>query len=306
MAYKKHPREITDQQFSTGTTIDGSRIDDAMSDAVDRFNDVPKSDIATRWTQTQYVMGFSKPNQVAIGTQPFLPIKNDDAFTINEPPETIQNPWRIKACDMVDVQPSAAAANCQYAWTVPLYFARPAIVDSIHVFLTKDNATDTTAPTAALIEYNGPFLYGATPPPGSSTGDNSEDLSIVMHVDSPFAPEERSQNDIEVVRTRFQINRENFTQIPWHAYATSTNAGGTAWTDMLPAQYPGGGPAGSAIILDDLNVPLHANARVRLAMVIPPLALTFGTRITNTWSSTVATWGAAYYTMVLTVLEEIV
>lgn len=65
MAYKKHPREITDQQFSTGTTIDGSRIDDAMSDAVDRVNDVPKSDIATRWTQTQYVMGFSKPNQTS-------------------------------------------------------------------------------------------------------------------------------------------------------------------------------------------------------------------------------------------------
>ena len=298
MAYKKHPREITNQQFSTGTTIDGSRIDDAMSDAVDRFNDVPRSDIATRWTQTQYVMGFSKPNTVSIGTQPFLPIKNDDSFTINTPPETIQNPWRIKACDMIDLQPTEANANCQYAWTVPLYFARPVIVDAIHVFLTKDRE--------GIIEYNGPFLYGAVAPSGSSTGDNSEDLSIVMHVDSPFAPEERTQNDVEVVRNKFQINRENFTQIPWHTYVTSTNSGGTAWTDMLPAQYPGGGPAGSAIILDDLNVPLHANARVRLAMVIPPLSLTFGTRITNTWSSTVATWGAAYYTMVLTVLEEIV
>ena len=306
MAYKKHPREITDQQFSTGTTIDGSRIDDAMSDAVDRFNDVPRSDIATRWTQMQYVMGFSKPNTSAIGTQPFLPIKNDDAFTFNPPPEVIQNPWRIKACDMIDVQPAQAAANCQYAWTVPIHFSNPVIVDSIHVFLTKDNATDTTGSTAAIVEYNGPFAYGATAPPGSSTGENSEDLSIVMHVDSPFAPEERSQNDVEVVRNRFQINRENFTQIPWPSYATSTNAGGSAWTDMLPAQYPGGGPAGSAIILNDLNVPIHANARVRLAMVIPPLSLTFGTRVNNTWSSTVATWGAAYYTMVLTVLEEIV
>jgi hypothetical protein len=305
MAYKKHPREITDQQFSTGTTIDGSRIDDAMSDAVDRFNDVPKSDIATRWTQTQYVMGFSKPNRINIGTQPFLPIKNDDAISVT-PPDEFQNAWRIKACDMIDVQPGPTTSRMQYAWTVPLYFARPVIVDAIHVFLTKDNATDTTAPTAALIEYNGPFLYGATPPIGRSTGDNSEDLSIVMHVDSPFAPEERTQNDIEVVRNKFQINRENFTQIPWHAYATSTNAGGTAWTDMLPAQYPGGGPAGSAIILDDLNVPLHANARVRLAMVIPPLSTVFGVRTTSSWSSSAATWGAAYYTMVLTVLEEIV
>jgi hypothetical protein len=306
MAYKKHPREITDQQFSTGTTIDGSRIDDAMSDAVDRVNDVPRSDIATRWTQTQYVMGFSKPNQIGIGTQPFLPIKNDDSFIYGTAPETIQNPWRIKACDMIDVQPTEAAANCQYAWTVPLYFARPAIVDSIHVFLTKDNASDTGTPPA-LIEYNGGFVYGARFPPGKAAAANSEDLSIVMHVDSPFAPEERSQNDIEVVRHRFQINRENFTQIPWHNYQVSTNNGGTAWTDMLPAQYPGGGPAGSAVILDDLNVPIHANSRARLAMVIPPLSATFGSGgYTNTWNSTTSTWGAAYYTMVLTVLEEVV
>ena len=289
MPYVKNPRKVTKQQFSDGTTIDESRIDDAMEEMVDRFNAVPKSDIDTRWMQTQYVMGFSKPPTGGIGQQPFLPVMNSASMTWPAGTETdpIQNPWRIKASDMPDVQPSSAAADLQWAWTIPLAFERPVIVDAIHVFLT----TDTTG-----TEYDGDFVYQADAPLGYSATDNSEDLTIILHVDNPYAPEERSQNDIEVVRNRFQINRENFTQLAW-----------TGATDMAPATYPGGFPGGSAIILDNLNVPLHAKSRARLALVVPPMVGSMGSpTYTNAWDRAGNNWAAAYFSVVLTVLEEIV
>lgn len=290
MPYVKNPRKVTKQQFSDGTTIDGSRIDDAMEEVVDRFNAVPKSDIDTRWMQTQYVMGFSKPPTGGIGQQPFLPVMNSGTMTYpaTTEPGVIQNPWRIKASDMPDVQPSSADANLQWAWTIPLFFERPVIVDAIHVFLT----TDTTGSP----EYDGDFVYQAAAPLGYAAGDNSEDLTVILHVDNPYAPEERSQNDIEVVRNRFQINRENFTQLAW-----------TGATDMAPATYPGGFPGGSAIILDNLNTPLHAKSRARLALVVPPMEASMGSpAYTNAWVRSGNNWEAAYFSVVLTVLEEIV
>ena len=48
---------MTDEQFADGTTIDGSRIDKAMSDIVDHANNIPKGDMGRRFVQTQYVAG---------------------------------------------------------------------------------------------------------------------------------------------------------------------------------------------------------------------------------------------------------
>ncbi len=39
MTWRKNPRTITKEQFSTGTTIDGDRIDNALDDVVERVND---------------------------------------------------------------------------------------------------------------------------------------------------------------------------------------------------------------------------------------------------------------------------
>ena len=50
MGYKKANRHLTDEQFSKGTTIDGSRIDDAIEDIVDAHNDVSLGDMEAQWT----------------------------------------------------------------------------------------------------------------------------------------------------------------------------------------------------------------------------------------------------------------
>lgn len=56
--HKKSIRKITDEQFSEGTTIDGSRIDSALEDVRERAETMHKGDISTRFTQHQYVFGY--------------------------------------------------------------------------------------------------------------------------------------------------------------------------------------------------------------------------------------------------------
>lgn len=56
--HKESLREITDEQFTEGTTIDGTRIDSALEDVVNRVNNIRKGDIATRFVQKQFVFGY--------------------------------------------------------------------------------------------------------------------------------------------------------------------------------------------------------------------------------------------------------
>lgn len=58
MAWKKHNRHVTQEQFSDGTTIDGSRVERALQELEDHVNEVPKGDVRNRFTQTQFVSGW--------------------------------------------------------------------------------------------------------------------------------------------------------------------------------------------------------------------------------------------------------
>lgn len=60
MAYdhKKSLRTLTDEQFSDGTTVDGSRLDNALDESVEHFNSIPEGDVSTRFTKTQYIFGY--------------------------------------------------------------------------------------------------------------------------------------------------------------------------------------------------------------------------------------------------------
>ena len=61
MAYehKKSLRVLTDKQFSRNTSVGGTRLDDALEESVNRFNAVPRGDLSTRFTKSQFVFGYT-------------------------------------------------------------------------------------------------------------------------------------------------------------------------------------------------------------------------------------------------------
>jgi hypothetical protein len=137
MAWRKHNRHVSDQQFSDGTTIDGSRVEDALQDLEDHVNDVPGGDIKPRFMQTQFVAGYSPHAEAwADGTDrasetanvvelsahtstgltgtifPFLPVynsaKNLSQIVSIVTPDNFTNPHRSKGYRVpgVDIEPS--------------------------------------------------------------------------------------------------------------------------------------------------------------------------------------------------------
>lgn len=57
-SHQKSLRHVTDEQFSDGTTVDGNRIDRSLQDAVDHVNNIPRSDVTSRFTDTKFVFGY--------------------------------------------------------------------------------------------------------------------------------------------------------------------------------------------------------------------------------------------------------
>ena len=171
----------------------------------------------------------------------------------------------------------------------PLHFRNPIIVEALHVFGGIDTVTSPRANG-----FTEDFVYGTPFPKGYAAGYRSEDLSVILHVDHPFAPEDKTQDSLELVRNKFQFSAGGFTSVAW----PPESAEGVSWQDMRPKQFGGGGPGGFAVVMDDLNVPIHANARCRISITIPSPNV-----IGNAWGSDPQE--ATYWSVVLTCLEEV-
>lgn len=233
-------RVFTNQQFAEGTTIDGNRVEMSLQQLEKRVNTVPYGDVKTRWMQTQYVMGWN-PILSATSPQqhPWLRTANVAADVYGATPDHgIMNPERLKGIKNQDISPSewtVEGDETLYSWTTKLSITGPAILDGLDVMMLRDSAYDQ--PVAAIFS----------------------DVDIVIDIDSPFSPEDRTQNAIE-------LHRKNYSSL-----GTDIRPGALAQSnDMLPSfSAIGGDIDGSSLNIDDLNIPLYPGSRLRVSMVIP-------------------------------------
>jgi len=350
MAYdhKKSNRTLTDEQFSDGTTIDGTRIDQALQDSVEHFNEVPTGDSSTRMTQQQFVFGYqpamytSMPSTkgaslvghaadrfpakyrtakgTAAGTTlPWIPLKNNkyttvttnastnwaavtvDSLQSSTPSIGFQNKWRYKGtkvrewgdaivgeitndgaledADWADFWLNGQddtgdhrklANGYQYVWSHSWNFADPCVLHDLMVYLR----TDRRGPYFGY--YSKPLAYAAQ---GATTWKTNaawscKQLYVSICVDNPFAQEDRSMNDNEVVIWNRRIDAAS-TQSPTRYDAGVSPTLTTSGLDMVPRlQYE---PSASGLDgfygfiyrLSAMNIPIHRNARVRMAIAIP-------------------------------------
>jgi len=301
MAYRPHNRYISDEQFSDGTTIDGSRIDGAMQDVVEHINSIPVGDIKTRYTQTQYVMGWSpsiiRADNAEDTKLPWMNAYNDAQqlayIGATAPGAEFQNPHRAKGYGVNGISPSmpenTAAGyrnGAQYMWTTPLHFGKSAIIKSIEAFFFVDAA------------YPNDFLFDAGKLPPGNPDRNTRDVSVQMLVDRPpaYGSEDRRLNQILANKREFMVNL---------AVLTSNTAAPVA--DMAPTWANAGGLANtmSGRYFDlHLDEPIPKDSRVRLSMLIPSYASLTGDNIDSTgWGA--APWLRQYYSVVITALEEL-
>ena len=306
MAYRKHPRKVTQEQFASDTTIDGSRIDSALHDIVHHHNNLPSSDISTRYMPVTYFAGWTPPPSVVPGADvtratPRFPWQEslNASQTVSATPGPITNPQRAKGYKIPGVQTieEDTLYTSQMMWTTCFPFSAPAILKKIYVHIGRDKDADP----AVTSEYNLNPVYGAVAPDGFAAGstvalaagDPTLDFVVTTEVSSLFSPEDRSRTDVEVTRNHFSFSNDLFRAVPW------PNIG--SFTDMNPAGWPGGGPFGWMIPLN-VDVPLHQNSRLRVNLALPP-GTTTSYPYNSPWGGT--PWAEAQWGLTVVVLEEI-
>ena len=310
MTWRKNPRTITKEQFSTGTTIDGDRIDNALDDVVERVNDIPYGDLRKRWVPTTYVAGWTPQSPFCISSDTPEPTATSSASSkggvfgthhwpwqrvLNRREEVadgtegspaagdskITNPYRLKGVGVPGVQPFGKAEvgssvwipagiprGVQMAWTRSWFIENPSILDAIDLILEVDD------PSLALGEevFSNTFTFSAlNQVPDGYPDVNSRDLVITAAVDSEFAREDRNVADVEVLRKGFVVGDDAFSTL---SLPTSQAFG--VYQDMVPTVKSGAADKtpsctikGPYIRLRNLNIPIHQNARLRIAVVIP-------------------------------------
>lgn len=334
-SHKKGIREITDQQFSEGTTIDGNRIDEALEDVEDRVNNVRKGDISTRfvpnkisfgylpcryvanWYATTSTTGAAFKNTMTHSSYftrfPWLPIKNDEYTTLDpqpgapsttsdfrssystyttaaDPPKYdplhYHNRWRYKGTAIsgqevaVDNEGEYVSEDWikfwlegkyfydsdsngsvdsgfpkltnayQLAWSQSWLFPNPVIVDDLFVLFRTTSRT-----------YDAEFTYDTT--------KKTKDAIVLLCVDDPLLNTttngSRQYSSQILIQHQVDFSLNKFSPLS----PASIASGDVAWPaddNGADAQQPVYGPC---VRLQDLNIPIHANARVRLAIIVP-------------------------------------
>jgi hypothetical protein len=266
-------RVITNQQFSDGTTIDGNRIEDAMQD-IERFIDkVPSAFVKRRFVQNQLVSGWSPFPSTGGGGRTTIHPWMEDENTVSGS----KNQYRLKGYYRV-----GGAGGKHYIWNQAFQPEGPIIIEAFDLIMAQDFGTGTGS--------GHPHVYamGATTYPNYVPPDVT-DFELHITIDSPYIPEDRSQNDMELHRHSFSGQAHLFR--PTIATPAPAN-------DMLPA-VNGGGLSGYAVSLQNLNIPIAPFSRVRYAVVIPKYP--GGSTGETNW--TTRPWASSVWSQTLTILE---
>ena len=109
--------------------------------------------------------------------------------------------------------------------------------------------------------YENQFEYGADDirPEGVNAGAPRKDLSIHISVDSPLDLEDRSLSSLVMLQSGFSLRESKICQFGWPA-------GG--WSDGYPSGHKQGALHGM-YRPNKLYIPVHADSRVRVSVVIP-------------------------------------
>lgn len=309
MTWRRNPRTITKEQFSTGTTIDGDRIDNALDDVVERVNDVSHGDMKKRWVPITYVAGWTPqspatienatPDPSATGKSydgeiaamhhwPWLRVRNwfgeVAAGTLGATAGddlTFTNPYRLKGVSAPGVQPfGESTAVAGGAWTLagtPIgeqyAWTRSWFLERPSILDAIDLVLETDHTLSALggaRPFQNTFLYGAEAPGGHHGGEDDHGLAITAAVDSEFDRESRNMADVEVLRKGFAINNSAFSALPLPTKASGSPTYGS-FNPAIGDAVPCQATTiqGVHIRLRDLNIPIHQNARLRISVVIP-------------------------------------
>ena len=260
-------RHITDQQFSDGTTIDGSRLEKGVQDLEDYLNNVPAEDLKYRWLQSQMVLRYLPFTAGAITR---LTADLGSAATHDVPYFDVVNVKGASSTGLGGVDPTnfyrnkgyrlpyneASGTGLQSVWTS--CFATtgsPLIISGIDVCMMTYNT-----------EYTNTFKFSSSESPPNTVNNqpvNNIDLQLTM--DNPFIRNIQVANSLLWHKRDFSVANVGMSGL-------SPNPGAIP-SDMTPNILSQMGTAGMERSLfmteRNLNIPVPPVSRLRLSIILP-------------------------------------
>lgn len=270
-------RLITEEQFESGSAIDGSRIQKALDETEDYFNNIPLEAIASRYSLNYLVftsMNASVGYEVVAPTvsinqsgffhySPFLPADDERLVdgVLAPPIKRVKGSFRTEryAVDSINNGISGEKSTSCRVFTASTVFDRPVIIDSICVFMINRNPgpVGVSAGGANEVErYDGDNKYKTL----DGVGRSLQRTRVLIDTDNVVSSEDRTLNSKEYVLQDFQ---EKF----WapQQWATAAGAQMSPPTSEATTGEFIGTPSHEGLFLmkQDLNIPIHQLSRVR-------------------------------------------
>ena len=255
-------RKITKHQFSDGTTVDGTRIDAALQDTTEYLNNVPAGDLATRYTQTQIVAGWTALQNASQKNQaPWLRYQNTTSDR-NGSTGDIAHPFRIKGTHTIPGAVWAAPNDeTKWVWTTAIYFERSCVVDAIDMMWQKYTGSFPAGTTNANPQLD--FID-----PTSGDYFNAGAIQCTVAIEDPNATEDPIRNSVVTQLRNVYLGAETL----------STDAGlfAVSANQMLPLPPLAGMPSNHATVGTNqlwyqrrhMQVHVPANSRLSVSIVL--------------------------------------
>lgn len=272
-------RLITEEQFESGSAIDGSRIQKALDETEGYFNNIPLEAISERYS-LNYMVFTSLGCNVGYLNGAASPVMSQSGWFKYPPFLPAGEAKRVKGLyreEGFDAGSAGAAAINQpeakpaYIFTVSTMFDRPVIIDSVCLFMMNKLPdasiripwwSTVAAPGGTLIDrYKSDQKYTVLDPAGRSI----QRTRVLIETDDTVSSEDRTLNSKEFVLQDFQ--EKFWAPEKWSAPAASAV--------MFPetSESPSGkfmenaSDEGIYLLKENINIPIHQRARVRFRVV---------------------------------------
>lgn len=313
-------RIITDEQFSSGTTVDGDRIEKALEQTTSRYNNLPVDSIYSM-TSKQLFWSYSpamgvNPTGFAMGDDsgffykywqhPILETYYDGLFnreqyidTGNFPTQNSQTYAGVGKNRLLNYQDGYNNVEYRSRWENTYYTKKPVIIkelsfmgmwdDGYQYYQVEGSPPTIIAPLTDANKYFKNRFYD---------DDIDRQFQVLLVVDNNLNLDDTTSRTTEL--RVFRVAASNFMIAPW-GNPTDTTQGLTfnKWSSQgatpicgypdiqianfltLKVSYV---PAGIHIQLKDLEIPIHEYSRIKVVLVYPKYPDSGATITANSWN----------------------
>lgn len=276
-------RRITEEQFESGSAIDGARIQKALSETESYFNNIPLEAIKEKYSLNYMVftsLNASVGYQTAAPTvpvqqggffhySPFLPADDDRVIggVIHPPVKRVKGVFREErvSLDAINTGLTGEKSTSYRVFTASTMFDRPVIIDSICLFMMNRFPGPVVAPPriqgGEVQAYEGNEKFTTL----DASSRSKQRTRILIDTDDVVSAEDRTLNSKEYVLQDFQ--EAFWSPSQWVGSAGAQMSPATAEDPVTGQFMKNAAHEGLYLTKQNLNIPIHQLARTRFRVV---------------------------------------